>query len=965
VDPILVSPVDVGDAGVVMAEAPSGLPVIALPSALTGLHYFDGQAMRDARLTAEQNYRRALGALAARAGGYGVASGLDVEQLTTDTLRISAGLAVDGVGRVLQLPAAQTISMAALVAASRVTPWAMEETSSTSPEFLRCLQLWTKRPASARASTVLWIVAASWTEAPGSVKSGTVTREGIRLRAVPLVLHTPIARSQHVALDARAHLRSLVAAAMYADEWASGGSLISGEGLRRGAWCTGAQLDDRREVPLAVVARAGEEILFVDEWMVRRERHEPPPSRYWAGLMRMRPWSAYLAQLLQFQCQLSDAGVAGGVLPSSGCDDTRAAITNAATYLSSVYALWQPSRVAATSDYTPQQRAESDVLLQAGGVTRLEHVTREIVTASLSAQHIPTDRLLIRHGIVELPPAGYLPVSVGNEQTVNAQVRALMGDGVDLRFCIVHPDVVAHELEAGQHMERISLLRGLDDPTQMPQVDIFVPDGVAVAAPPPTDRYEALARVATTALGSGLFGGAARREALPGGGAALHVALSNIVAGLVELLMRNDSPATETDEATAAAAAPPSDNALWITVRTDKSIRTLGVTQSAQLTGRAVLATDGEATSGRELTFDGQLTIRSTTDTAPDTRVAGATVVGTLAVIQRAATAGGDTAVLVSRRLSLAVEMRWQGDATRGTMTAKILTNQTLGLWSDPGQPLATVQKEWGDVTGRTSVAVLAFPALTGLFGDDALTTSMNTAPSFDETPQQFVVLELIENADVARAEQPLHLLANAALRNVQALLDTETTFTRDALAALFPPPPPPALLVQATHDWVLFRRRREQRHVPWREPLNVGTRRFRLLSVTVANDDDAKKLISSLRAPRTTRGGALGSAVADVRSAAPVFVEFPRDGVSPLVDPPALRAAFAALQPGKAIAAGIIASTGDEGPELLTRRLHALIPLLAPDTLVEAGASMIALATTPPDLVTLDAAGVILLITV
>src|SRR5262245_64314120 len=56
-------------------------------------------------------------------------------------------------------------------------------------------------------------------------------------------------------------------------------------------------------------------------------------------------------------------------------------------------------------------------------------------------------------------------------RSVNDQVRALLGDGVDLCFCIVRPDYVAHALEEAQHMERISLTDGLDDPAHRPEVD--------------------------------------------------------------------------------------------------------------------------------------------------------------------------------------------------------------------------------------------------------------------------------------------------------------------------------------------------------------------------------------------------------------------------------------------------------------------------------------------------------------
>ena len=52
-----------------------------------------------------------------------------------------------------------------------------------------------------------------------------------------------------------------------------------------------------------------------------------------------------------------------------------------------------------------------------------------------------------------------------------------MGEGVDLRFCVVRPDYVGHAFEEGQHLDRICLLQGLENPAAKPAVDIFVPDG--------------------------------------------------------------------------------------------------------------------------------------------------------------------------------------------------------------------------------------------------------------------------------------------------------------------------------------------------------------------------------------------------------------------------------------------------------------------------------------------------------
>ena len=137
--------------------------------------------------------------------------------------------------------------------------------------------------------------------------------------------------------------------------------------------------------------------------------HRAPPRGYWAGRTELRPWPVFLAQVLQFQCQLADLGV---TLPGPAAPP----------------AAW------------------TQILLNAGFVT--------------------------------VPPAGYLAVDPGSGIALRQQCQALLGNGVDLRFCAVRRDQIAHELERAQHMNRISLIQGLRNQADREQVDILVPDGV-------------------------------------------------------------------------------------------------------------------------------------------------------------------------------------------------------------------------------------------------------------------------------------------------------------------------------------------------------------------------------------------------------------------------------------------------------------------------------------------------------
>ena len=164
----------------------------------------------------------------------------------------------------------------------------------------------------------------------------------------------------------------------------------------------------------------------------------------------------------------------------------------------------------------------------AGLSEKIQSVLRAAVTPAA-----PTDRVLIRGGIIELPSAGYLPIATGISVNVNDQVRALLGEGLDLRFCIVRPDYVAHALETAQHMERISLLQGLDNPDDKPKVDILVPDGHVVQGKtaPGAQLFDSSLTWSFQETGGAFYRGAGREEALSSGGWVLYSAGAGAKSG--------------------------------------------------------------------------------------------------------------------------------------------------------------------------------------------------------------------------------------------------------------------------------------------------------------------------------------------------------------------------------------------------------------------------------------------------
>jgi hypothetical protein len=188
--------------------------------------------------------------------------------------------------------------------------------------------------------------------------------------------------------------------------------------------------------------------------------------------MAMRPWNRFLAQVLQFQCQLSDLlrGMLGdGLVPLDPCAENRVAIGDAKHKIEELLQIWAAAKVELISE------------LGKHSVDALEGL-RKLLGSATTGGETSSDgqRILIDGGIVELPPAGYLPVNPGDQLDIPEQVRRWMGPGVDLRFCVVDSDDVPRELVGAQHMDRISLLTGIDDPAAKPPVDVLVPDGTLI-----------------------------------------------------------------------------------------------------------------------------------------------------------------------------------------------------------------------------------------------------------------------------------------------------------------------------------------------------------------------------------------------------------------------------------------------------------------------------------------------------
>jgi hypothetical protein len=537
------------DTVVVLTQA-SGIALIPKPTALTRLNYFDGKFLRASDLTAEQEYHRRAQQLTAQAGGPGVVHGFELHTLAGDQVELAAGLAVDPEGRLLFMPQEAAVGIEDLIARSRSSTVLRAGSVAGRFVFTLCEAAAVTPTTPVVAGAALYVLGISHAEAlcgqedvygklcEESCVSGSERPqrlEGVVLRALPLQLASALPTSKAVALG-NLHLRSRLASAYFADEAMQIESLISGSGLLSQLWCQGAAPSTGSFLPLAVLARAGGHTLFLDGWTARRERMDSTPRRYWQWRMAQRPWDVFLAQVLQFQCQLRDSWGTGDGGDDDPCAELKRNVSEVNTVLAQLDRQYRETSLrllsgtpaAGPADAVPVSRTLlNNALLSAGKATNL--------------QLAPRDRVLIRRGIVELPSAGYLPVAAGSAISVNDQVRRLLGEGVDLRFCVVRPDFVGHAMEEAQHMQRISLLRGLDNPKQLEEVDILVPDGEVLSAASSTGvawevrlaqasstGLSTNAAAAATSLQRNVMTGAGRSEALPDG------ALNFFFAGLVE-----------------------------------------------------------------------------------------------------------------------------------------------------------------------------------------------------------------------------------------------------------------------------------------------------------------------------------------------------------------------------------------------------------------------------------------------
>ncbi len=1038
-----------GSSELLVVDDRGGITVVNPSTPLKRLNYYDGKFLRASDFDVEQNYLRRLVALSNQGLGAGVVNGFDVTLGSGDTLEIGPGLAIDSSGNVLLLQSATTQNIQTLIDRSRLQSGPLltkaKGALSTASRgvFNDCIEVAAPPPTTVVAVSDIYVIAICTAEALcgqsdvfGKLcEDACVTStdrpyrlDGIVIRAIPLQLVTPFPTSKVVSLGGNAYLRSKVAHSWFADEVRKHPDAISRSGLLSEVWCLGSQYDSSCcEVPLAVVARAGNTTIFLDPWIVRRERMDAPSRRYWQWTMRMRPWNVFFAQMLQFQCQLADllAGVATpGGRAVDPCARQQEALQQAADLLQQVRTGLVSYRSAARETIADQPAALALSLSQVVDVH--EKLTRVI---SSGAGVAARDRILIRGGIIELPSAGYLPVVSRSDLTVNDQVRALLGEGLDLRFCVTTADYVAHAIEEAQHMDRISLLQGLDDPNDKPHVDILVPDGtITTATTAAPDLYDGVLNFSAEQTGGVVYRGAAREETQASGGLSLSFAAAGLsekavtrfqtmakaftstkaTAKAVNITPNVDSNVFVTTPRTAGVrldglvanvssaaqrmtageanealrkkylasegritASYGTVDGLWMTVKSDREWRSLGVDDHTAVSARIVIGTRPASPMAIDLTFNGTLTITGV--------AAGPVLTGTLngiiaiGMLKENQANQQTTETEVTERFNWPVLITYgtSGDGLNGTI-ALDLNTAGVAIGGDAvnrGMHLRFVKIMSGQ--GAPITYELSIVTTSALSLDNV---RLSSAAAVNTTSVTLGRLRLVPDADIVNASNAFHQYADNGLDIIQAaLIVSEPNIKANAESVLFPVQSKAIteLTIEAVRDWVAFTRRREK-HCAIVEPPAPPPppRTYRVINFTAKTLEEANTTVDAL-VKRLHDEAAIVPFIQDLllrqerAQAVKLFVKFAGNTATAQSDLAAAESDWKTFTPGDTIVYAAIGAVDEIDAALQIRRLGTFETAINADSHETATTKEEAIIPYPRAAAPAGADGIMLIVTV
>ncbi len=428
-----------GTAGVANAPVATGTVVL---DGFRGLNPTDGLFLRADHLTLIQDYARSLASALATAGGAGVVHGLAV-RLVGSELEVAPGLAISPHGRLLLLTSTIRIPLDAAHLPVRTTDgfWRVELHWATGTS----------------GSAPVYGSLCNDSCADGGATIQPLREEGVELRLVtdslPGLDGVPLARRHN-----------WLASSYFERERASGQPWLVPVGVGNPVslwshdWEDGTPLPGEAGVPLGLVQLITG-TYDLDVWAARRLVDGPAAGAAWRERLAMRPWAIFLAQILQFEAEIT--GVT--LLEPDAAPAAAADVTLAAFYQDTATGLLsETQRFFEAVKLTDPVRAR-------GYFQRLEEAVQKVADSPLATA--PKTSGASQLGIDELPPGGFLNVHSTPER-LEGDLASFFGPNVDLRLRRLRADQVADEVLAAQSRDRISLepLEG-----RRPQVDILVP----------------------------------------------------------------------------------------------------------------------------------------------------------------------------------------------------------------------------------------------------------------------------------------------------------------------------------------------------------------------------------------------------------------------------------------------------------------------------------------------------------
>ncbi|MEO6531027.1 MAG: hypothetical protein ABI563_06655 [Specibacter sp.] len=413
-----------------MVDEPGSTPGATVPSNISRLNPQDGLFLRGEHLAAMQGYARDL----ARAVGTGVGSGVVygyTATLTANKLRVGAGLALDPQGRPLRSDAEAVIEL-------------------KDPPVL---------DSSGNGFLVVEVGPAEWASGHekvyGEVCGDGCSGSGSSIQpwiGEGITVHLMERSIEGLNTAGKALRRNRLASLFFEAERRNGDTWLQPEPgqptlpVTSWDWNAGTPAAQAARVPIAaLLAVDGKWVL--DVWTARRDVDGPPAKNIWQSRLSMRPWTIFMAQVLQFQAQLAAHA------PELEKYDFDVEAFNA---------VGQLNETIRKLPLTKTQHTKFGQVLEEA-MEKAEKVVRPRAESRSS--------LLRAMGFDNLPPAGYLPLPRA-AGSVEAAVRLLLGSRLDCRFVSASADFVARAVDESQHRDRIPLAGA----KPWPELDILIPE---------------------------------------------------------------------------------------------------------------------------------------------------------------------------------------------------------------------------------------------------------------------------------------------------------------------------------------------------------------------------------------------------------------------------------------------------------------------------------------------------------